>query len=567
MRHLAALAFTSIITSSVVAGPPPGFRKSPWFGEWVHEEWVERGVRVLANAPADFDPDRPTRLVVYAAPNGNTIEQTLGCGPAAGLDWHFDIQHVAAQVRRLREVSPRENVVLVCAEAQGLSWPAWRRSYPDGPAAVRKVVETLRGWVSGKSVRVTLAGHSGGGSFLFAFLDASETVPDEIDGFVFLDANYAYSDAEKHGDKLLAWLNADRTRRLVVIAYDDRNVMLNGKPVVGPTGGTFRATERIRDRFGKDFPLVESKTGPFVTSSGLDGRAVFHVHPNPDNKILHTALVGEMNGLLQGLTEGDPKPAWGTFGGPRAYLKWVQPAPGIPARPADAPGGAAFMKQLASLLPAEREEAIAREFCRGNVPDFLRSFHKLTVRTEKHVVTFEVMPDYLAVGTDTDFVRVPMTPMTAARIADAYGCSLPTRKIVDDVYRQATVKLEPRPMTEARESVTTFTEHNTIIEKQRAGKPLGELVAGIKKDVVITSRLAEKPNRVAIYGWHKPDGSPIQPLAIVHRDTYVDYSHGVRLIKRTVEVDGKPRDVRHVLYDPELCGPLSDEGPITRPAY
>ncbi|HJZ56037.1 MAG TPA: hypothetical protein VKE74_13805 [Gemmataceae bacterium] len=566
MRYLFALTFT-LIASAASAAAPQGFRKSPWFGEWVHEEWVEAGVRVVANAPATFDPDRPTRLVIYATPNGNTIEQTLGCGPAAGLDWHFDIQHVAAQVRRLREVSPGENIVLACVEAEGLSWPAWRRKHPDGATRVRKVVETLRSWLPGKSARVTLAGHSGGGSFLFAFLDAADTIPDEIERFVFLDANYGYSDADKHGDKLLGWLKGDRGRRLVVIAYDDRNVMLNGKLVVGPTGGTFRATERMRDWFTRDFPLAESKAGGFVTHSGLDGRAVFRVHTNPDNKILHTALVGEMNGLLQGLTEGNPKPGWGTFGGPRAYTKWAQPAPGIPSRPADAPGGSAFMAKLADLTPAEREEMVAAEFCQGNVPDFLRTFCKVTIRVKEHTATVEVMPDYLAVGTDTDFVRVPMTPMTAARIADAYVCALPTRKLVDEVYRTAAVKLEPKPMTEAREAVGTFIEHNAIIEKQRAGKPLGELVAGIKKDVVVTNRLAEKPNRVAIYGWHKPDDSPIQPLTIVHRDTYVDYSHGVRLMKRTVEVDGKPRDLRHVLYDPDLCVLLSDEGPLTRPTY
>ena len=65
---------------------------------------------------------------------------------------------------------------------------------------------------------------------------------------------------------------------------------------------------------------------------------------------------------------------------------------------------------------------------------------------------------------------------------------------------------------------------------------------------MVTNRLDEKPNRVAIYGWHKLDGKPIQPLTIVHVNWYVDYSHGVRLMKRTVMVDGKPRDVRHVLH-------------------
>jgi hypothetical protein len=177
------------------------------------------------------------------------------------------------------------------------------------------------------------------------------------------------------------------------------------------------------------------------------------------------------------------------------------------------------------------------------------------------------MPDYLAVGSNEDFVRVPMTPMTAQRIADAFDCVLPTRKIVDVLYKEASVKLEPRPLTEEREAVKTFERHSAIIEAQRAGMPLGALVAGIKKDIVLTNRLSEKPNRVAIYGWHKSDGQPIQPLTIVHKETYVDYSHGVRLIKRTALADGKPRDIRDLLRDPVLSAALSDEGPILRPTY
>src|SRR5262249_27564545 len=277
------------------------------------EQWVSEGVRVLANAPARFDPQKPTRLVIYATPNGNTIEQTLGCAAAEGLDWHFDIQHVAAQIRRLREVLPDENIVLACAEAEGLSWPAWKRKYTDGPARVRKLVADLRRWVPGEDVRITLAAHSGGGSFLFGFIDAADAVPVFVDGFVFLDANYAYSDADRHGDKLLAWLKAHGARRLVVIAYDDPDGTLDGKPVVGPDGGTFRATERMRTRFAKDITFAESTSDDLVTRTGLDGRVTLIVHTNPKNRILHTALVGEMNGLLRGLTDGGEKPAWGAF--------------------------------------------------------------------------------------------------------------------------------------------------------------------------------------------------------------------------------------------------------------
>jgi hypothetical protein len=552
-------------TESTPAPPLPGFRASPWFGELVREEWVAEGVRAAVSGPGDFDPKRPTRLVIYATPNGNTIEQTLGCSPAPGVDWHFDIQNVGAQVRKLREGSPGENVLLACVEADGLSWPSWRRRYADAPARVRKVVETLRGWVPGQDVRVALAGHSGGGSFLFGFIDAADALPDWVERIVFLDANYAYSDTDKHGDKLLAWLTADKSRRLVVVAYDDRHVKLNGKAVVGQDGGTFRATERMQTRLAKDAMFAETTTDDVVTRTALDGQVTLLVHTNPKNQILHTALVGEMNGLLWGLTGG-------SFGGARAYTKWMQPAPSIPRRPADAPGGKEFVEALGKLTPAQREEAIAKEVLRGNVPDFLRTFTKVTVKAKdkagkEHVAVVEVMPDYLAVGTDSDFVRLPMTPQTAARIADAFGCALPTRKVVDEVFGSATVKLEPKPMTADRELVTTFLKHNALIEDQRVGKKLGELVTGVKKDIVVSNRLAEKPHRVAIYGWHKLDGKPIQPLTIVHGEQYVDYSHGVRLMKRTVLVDSKPQDVRHVLYAAELHPLLSDEGPITRPTY
>jgi hypothetical protein len=93
------------------------------------------------------------------------------------------------------------------------------------------------------------------------------------------------------------------------------------------------------------------------------------------------------------------------------------------------------------------------------------------------------------------------------------------------------------------------------------------LVAGIKKDVVITNRLKEKPNRVAIYGWHKLDGEPIQPLTIVHKETYVDYSHGTRLVRRAMRVDGRDMMIEDVLKDPHRCAVISDEGTIEVPRY
>src|SRR5438067_1259637 len=69
----------------------PGFRRTAEFAE--QERWtrLESGVRVYVNAPLVLKQTN-LRLVIYATPNGNTIEQTLGCAMAEGRDWHFDIQ-------------------------------------------------------------------------------------------------------------------------------------------------------------------------------------------------------------------------------------------------------------------------------------------------------------------------------------------------------------------------------------------------------------------------------------------------------------------------------------------
>ncbi|MFO1063119.1 MAG: hypothetical protein U0892_04500 [Pirellulales bacterium] len=56
-------------------------------------------------------------------------------------------------------------------------------------------------------------------------------------------------------------------------------------------------------RLQRERALFETQENSFQILRGLDSRIVFRIHLNPENKILHTALVGDMNGLLQGLTE------------------------------------------------------------------------------------------------------------------------------------------------------------------------------------------------------------------------------------------------------------------------
>jgi hypothetical protein len=557
-------------------------------------------VRIYSNAPGDDDSSKAERLLIFALPNGNTLEQTLGCKMAPGLDWHYDIQHVLAQTRLVRSLVPEERLTLVCAEAQGLSWPTWRGSRADGNARIAAMVEQWRREYGGEKARVTLSGHSGGGSFIFGMIEGVDEIPAWIDRIAILDANYAF-DAAKHKDKLVRWLEGDDSRRLTVLAYDDRNIELNGEKVVGPDGGTFRATARMVDAFRPHWPIDVMDGEPFTEYSGLGGRMRFYVHKNPRNKILHTALVGDMNGLIHAQTLGTPaEETWGTFGGPRAYEAYVEAKPivdestgrkvaepqqtergesspaaqgsllkSIPPRANDALGGRAFMASIAELSREEREAAIYREIASGNVPQFLRRLKRVPIAAGDAKGSFEVAPDYLAIGGDDDFVRIPMTPQTAQRLADRFGCTLPTRKLVDAIDAVAEARLAPQPLTEDREAVSAFLLSNEKIEAQRRAKsfPLGALLTGAKKDVVLSPRMYERPDRVVIYGWRQLDGTPIQPLTNVHVDWYVDYSHGVRLVLDEIEVDGRRRKLSDLLRDEADSKLVSDEGPVDPPRY
>ena len=77
----------------------PGFATSPYFNEQICIFNYDPEVRILINAPAVniFDRNKPTEIVLFALPNGNTIEQTVGKRLNPGDDWHYDIQHIGAQ--------------------------------------------------------------------------------------------------------------------------------------------------------------------------------------------------------------------------------------------------------------------------------------------------------------------------------------------------------------------------------------------------------------------------------------------------------------------------------------
>ena len=234
----------------------------------------------------------------------------------------------------------------------------------------------------------------------------------------------------------------------------------------------------------------------------------------------------------------------------------------FPPRAADAPSGSEFAEHTLNMPIDQREVEVLAQVRRGNIPEFLRNLKPVRIDGRATSIAIMVSADYLAIGTDDDFLRIPLGLATAATIALEFGFTLPTTAIVDVIYEQSALRLEPQPMKPAAEmmSMDYIRRHQEMIEEQRDGRMTGELTAGHKTDVVLTSRLREKGDRVAIYGWHQLNGEPIQPLSTVHVDWYADYSHGVRLVHQTVWVDGQPQSIFDVLEDTELAPLLSSDG-------
>lgn len=538
------------------------------------------GVTATLVSPARLDHRKPVELILYALPNGNTTAETMGRAMADSVGWRYDIQHIAAQTRALRARGVPQSVVAYL-EADSRSWPTWRArlGYTNANRRIVEMVNQLRTVLGDPpGLSVTLTGHSGGGSFMFGFIEGQDSLPPWLTRIAFLDANYNFSPV--HTDKLVAWLRHDPHHQLVTLAYDDREIMLDGKKVVSDSGGTWRATQRMIAALAPSLPLVRDTLGPFIRYRAPQVELL--LHPNPQNRILHTEMIGEMNGYLHAMLRGRPAYDRGpaVLGPPRAYSAFVHgpitlpPAvpPAIPPRAANALTGSAFIATIAHEAKAPREEATRREILAGNIPSFLRTLVPVEASITgadgvRHTVRYEVMPDYLAIGSDSDFVRMPMTPYTAQAFGDAYGFVLPTKKMVDDIWASAPVHLDPRPLTKDRDSTLTFLEHHRIIEEQLAGQPRGVFVAGIKKDVVVSNKLLERPNRVAIYGWHYLNGQPIQPVYAGHVDWYIDYSHGIRPVRRRMLVDGQPMTFEAILADSVKRALLTDEGALALTRY
>lgn len=249
----------------------------------------------------------------------------------------------------------------------------------------------------------------------------------------------------------------------------------------------------------------------------------------------------------------------------------------LPSREANALSLDKWVKLCDTTEFWNREHHIVKQVLSGNVPDSLRYLHEISFTTlivdsigilsTPHEVRIWVSCDYLSIGDNQSFMRMPMGPLSAQEIADSLECTLPTAYMVERINEVAQGCIDPfpfRPVGDRNCKPMVFQDsHNAIKALMKAkGYHFGQFISGLKKDIVLTCRLANEPRyhkNVAIYGWHRPNGKHIQPVYVRHVNWYVDYSHGVRLVDRTCTIDGKEMDIRKILESPMLFRLLSDE--------
>jgi len=302
------------------------FSVNPEFHERIISFNFDPEVKVSVNAPegSSVTAGEKVLLIFYALPNGNTTDQTVGKVLQSGDDWHYDIQQIGAQTRFLRDLIKDRVVVVAYLEANSKSWPAWRKAHGD--KLIPEIVATVKKLFAKHEVETVLSGHSGGGSFIFGYLNAVDSIPNDVVRIAFLDSNYAYDRALGHKDKLVKWLAAPDHHCLCVLAYNDAVALLNGKSFVSAAGGTWGKSHAMQRDLAEDLKFTTQTNAEFQRFSALDGRVQFILKENPEQKIFHTVQV-ERNGFIHSMVSGTPNEGRGyEYFGPRAYSKWVQPA-------------------------------------------------------------------------------------------------------------------------------------------------------------------------------------------------------------------------------------------------
>jgi hypothetical protein len=277
-------------------------------------------VTITIDRSSSFQKKKNTQIIFFALPNGNTTVQTMGKLLKDGDDWHYDIQHIKAQTKFIRERTD-ENIIVVYLENDLKAWPQWKRNHSDNREQIQSIVDTVLHHLSIKNFTLHLNGHSGGGSFIFGYLDGIKTVPNYVSRITFIDSNYGYDSSFTR--KFSIWLRSNKQNHLTVFAYNDSVALYNGKPVVSATGGTWYRSKLMMKDLDSDLKFT-CKEDTIIHCTSADRRTNVYLKQNLERKIFHTQQV-ELNGFIHSVFIGtkNEQRAYKYFGG-RAYINYIE---------------------------------------------------------------------------------------------------------------------------------------------------------------------------------------------------------------------------------------------------
>jgi len=306
----------------------PGFIEDGINGEQTRSFVWGGDVNVHINAPGkdSLKADKETIIIFYACPAGNTIPRTIGKQMEAGDDWHYDIQHIGAQTRFLRETLKDKNVIVVYLQPANLAWQAYDDNHPDDYLELiqQMVQDILRPFIQ-FNYKVTLNGHSAGGSWVLRYLQGVDNIPQWIDRIAFIDSDYNYKyDAEHYDSLFTEFLLKRDSSYLCVMAYNDSIALYQGKSFVSPQGGTWWNTRYMKKRLSKYFNFMADNDESFQRYIDLGGRFQILLKENPTQAILHTIQIYR-NGFIHSMLSGTEYENVGyRYYGEPAYLDQIK---------------------------------------------------------------------------------------------------------------------------------------------------------------------------------------------------------------------------------------------------
>lgn len=163
--------------------------------------------------------------------------------------------------------------------------------------------------------------------------------------------------------------------------------------------------------------------------------------------------------------------------------------------------------------------------------------------------------------------RPPCSAQLQQKCAEVFTASLPTPKIMDMSYVQASIKLDCVSLAAgAKMSTVDYSKlYNQEFEKRRAGRE--GLIRDAGKSWVLSNRLGESKNIAINHGFYSKSGSSIsggvklyQSVGGRHNFLHTDYSQLIQLVSSQCLLNNETVEIVDLMKHPVLCKLLSYEG-------